>query len=175
MRHDNQDPEDADPGKRLPDGGGPDDDGAALEAEIRRGRTFSLAEAVGRAAAGSLKGASPVPASRQALLAAEALLEAKLNDPEGSLAGTLLARLADDLPLLDRHRDHPADALAELLDRVLATPAALADFVRETDARWGRDYDERPRFESPGRPAAPDDPYPVDDVRARLVALRGIL
>lgn len=169
MRHDNQDPDDA-------DAGGPDDDGAAaLEAESLRGRTFGLAEAVGRAAAGSLKGASPVPVSRQALLAAAALLEAKLDDPEGSLAATLLARLADDLPLLDRHRDRPAGALAELLDRMLATPAALAEFVRETDARWGRDYDERPRFEAPGRPAAVDDPYTVDNVRARLAALRGAL
>lgn len=173
MRHDNQDPDDAAPGAPGRDDGAAGDD--ALEAEIRRGRAFDLSEAIGRAAAGSLKGASPVPATRQLVLAAAALLEAKLDDPEGSLAATLLARLADDPPLLDRHRGDPAGALAAVLDRALATPAALAELVRETDARWGRDYDERPRFEGPGRPAAADDPYPEDDVRARLAALRGAL
>lgn len=148
------------------------DDLAALESEIRRRRAFDLAAAVGRAGAGNLKGASPVPGTRQALLAIGALLTARLSDPDGSLHRTLLVRLEDNPPLLDRHREHPEGALAELLDRVLAVPAELAELVREADARWGRDYDEPPRFERGDRPAAADDPYTAEGVRAVLSRLR---
>ena len=171
MRDDKQEPE---PGTPDPDGTGGAAPGAA-EAEIRRARAFDLATAIGRAGAGNLKGVSPVPASRQALLAIESLLAARLPDHEGSLTRTLLARLEGDPPLLDRHRDRPESALAELLDRTLAVPTALAELVRETDARWGRDFDERPRFESGGRPAAADDPYTVEAVRALLAQLRQTL
>jgi len=150
-------------------------DQAALEREIRRQRAFDLASAVGRAGAGNLKGASPVPATRQALLAIGALLSARLHDPEGSLTRTLLVRLEDNPPLLARHLGHPAMALAELLDRVLAVPVELEDLVREADARWGRDYDERPRFEAAGRPAAVDDPYTLEAVRKLLADLRRAL
>lgn len=180
MRPDNQEPAggkaDGEPrdGVRA-DGAGTDGGADDLEREIRRGRAFSLAEAVGRAAAGSLKGASPVPAARQVLLAAEALLEARLDDPDGALAGALLARLADEPPLLDRHRGDAPGALREVVDRALAGEAALAELVRETDARWGRLFDERPRFEVPGRPADDDDPYTLAGVRERLSALRRAL
>ncbi len=58
-----------------------------------------------------------------------------------------------------------------MLERVLATPAALADLVRDTDARWGRDYGERPLFEA-GRPPSPDDPYTEAGVGDLLRELR---
>lgn len=191
MRPDNQDPSARDRGDGGQDGvesgvegkldgklGGDDapaaraDDDDALEREIRRDRPFDLAEAIGRAAGGSLKGASPVPAGRQLLLEAKALLQARLDDADGALTDTLLARLADDPPLLDRHRGMPAAALRELLDGLLSRETLLADLVRETDARWGRAYDERPRFELPGRPTAADDPYTLAGVHVRLTALR---
>ena len=148
-----------------------DDPEGDLEREVRRGRRFDLAEALGRAGAGSLKGASPVARARQVLLEVRGLLEARLPDPEGSLTRTILARLESDTPLLARHFAAPAGALAEFLDRVLASPALLADLVRDADARWGRDYGERPRFERGGSPA-PDDPYTEDGVAAQLRELR---
>jgi hypothetical protein len=148
------------------------DDLATIESEIRRRRAFDPATAIGRAGAGNLKGASPVPGTRQALLAIGELLAARLSDPDGSLGRTLLVRLEDNPPLLDRHREHPERALAELLDRVLTVPVELEDLVREADARWGRDYDEPPRFERGGRPAAADDPYTNEGVRAALIQLR---
>lgn len=153
----------------------PADDDATITADARRGRTFDVQALVGREAAGTLKGASPVPAGQQALLAIRTLLEARLPDTEGSLTRTLLARLADAPELLDRHRDHPEAALAQILDRVLSTPAELSELVRLADARWGREYDERPRFDREGRPPAPDDPYTEDGVRALLRDLRATL
>lgn len=131
-----------------------------------------MATAIGRMGAGSLKGASPVPPARQMLLTIGALLETRLADPDGSLTRTLLARLGDDPQLLARHADRPSEALAKLLDRALSTPAALAELVRETDARWGRDFEERPRFDRSDQPAAHDDPYTVDGVRTLLAELR---
>ena len=44
----------------------PPDDAAAIEGEIRRGRTFSLSDAIGPLGGeGMLKGASPVPPEEQ--------------------------------------------------------------------------------------------------------------
>lgn len=177
MRDDNQDPRPGAAGPTRPEeqpGVGPADE-AAIEQEIRRRRAFDLASAVARAGAGNLRGASPVPADRQLVLEAGALLAAHLADGEGSLTRVLLAQLADDPRLLATQRGHPAAALAALVDRTLASPAALADFVREVDARWGRDFDERPRFESPGRPPAADDPYTLAGVTERLTRLRQAL
>lgn len=149
----------------------PPDGEDGLEDEIRRGRPFDLAEAIGRAGAGALKGASPVAPTRQALMAIRARLETGLADTEGSLTRTILARLEADTPLLGRHLDQPAAALAEFLDRVLGTPGELGALVRDADARWGRDYAERPHFESAGAPH-PDDPYTEAGVRALLTELR---
>jgi hypothetical protein len=184
MRQSNQEPDEvpgAAPGSDAPDAAAPAavpatvPDPATVERESLLRHGFDPAAVVGRAAAGSLKGASPIPAAQQALLAAGALLEAHLADSEGTLARALQARLADAPALLDRHRERPAGALAELVDRLLAEPALLAGFVRETDARWGREYDERPRFEAADSPPAPDDPYTVDGVRDLLRALRRAL
>jgi len=143
-----------------------------LEQEIRRGRKFSVSEAVGREAAGALKGASPVARAKQVLLEIDHTLDTDLDDPEGSLRETLLAQLGGNTPLLSRHFDHPLAALAAYLDEVLAVPVALANLVRQTDARWGRTYGERPYFEVEGQPPHPDDPYTLACVRERLTDLR---
>ena len=145
--------------------------GKGIEAEIRRERKFSLAEAVGREAAGSLSGASPVAPAKQVLLEIEHLLEVHLPDPAGSLTRTLLANLEQDLPLLGRHFADPAGALKKFLAVHLESGSRLNALVRETDARWGRDYQERPHFESDDHPPHPDDPYTRAGVRDLFVDL----
>ena len=142
-----------------------------LEAEIRKDRKFSLTEAIGREAGGSLKGASPVPPSQQLLLQIEEILDRQLPDGEGSLIRTIIMRLEGNPPLLARHFGQPNDALQEFLTSVLDSPANLEILVRQTDARWGRDYGERPHFEKDGQPPHPDDPYTRDGVRALLQAV----
>ncbi len=129
------------------------------ESQIRRDRKFTLAEAVGREAAGSLSGASPVALADQVLLEIEHLLESRLADSPGSLVRTILARLKLDPPLLARHFDRPVGALVEFLSVTLESDSLLTSLVRDTDARWGRDYAERPHFETEGKPPHPDDPY----------------
>ena len=141
------------------------------EKEIRQSRKFSVAEAIGRAGAGTLKGASPIPRSQQALMDLKSLLQGKLQDPEGSLRATIMVRLEVNLPLLDQHLDRPAGALRHLLEKILSSESALQTLVRDTDARWGRDYQERPMFNKPGQDDEPDDPYTPTSVRTTLEAL----
>ena len=102
----------------------PESGSESMQSRIRRGRKFTLAEAVGREAAGSLSGASPVARAKQVLLEIEHFLESHLEDPAGSLAKTILARLENDLPLLARHFDRPAGALEEFLTVVEGEAAA---------------------------------------------------
>ncbi len=139
--------------------------------EIRQSRKFSVADAIGRAGAGTLKGSSPIPRSKQALMELKTLLADRLHDPEGSLGATLVIRLAQDLPLLDKHLDQPAGALRILLENLLSSDSALQTLVRDTDARWGRDYQERPMFNKPGQDDHPDDPYTPKGVKSALEAL----
>lgn len=148
-----------------------DDTTRSEENEILKDRKFSMAEAIGRAGAGILKGASPIPLTKQALMDLQSILESRLQDPDGSLMETLVLRLSQDLPLLDKHRDHPVEALRELLNKLLSSESALLTLVRDTDARWGRDYQERPRFNFPGKPDAADDPYTPESVRETLEKL----
>ena len=145
---------------------------ADTEQEIRRDRKFSLAEAVGREAAGALKGASPVTAARQLLLEIENILATKLDDPEGSLQRTIMARLANDPPLLARHFGNAPAALCEFLDGILVSTLALTTLVRDADARWGRDFTEKPYFNSPDQTSHPEDPYTPQSVGARLQVLQ---
>jgi hypothetical protein len=160
--------------KKTPNDETRNEDRETTEA-IRRQRKFDLSEAVAREAAGSLKGASPVPGARQVLAGIEQILEAHLDDPDGSLLRTLLARLELNLPLLADHFDDPAGALLKMLEEILSTESSLAELVRQTDARWGREYQERPHFNLPGRPDHPADPYTPASVRQALERLLAAL
>ena len=138
---------------------------------IRRSRKFSLEEALARRAAGALAGASPVSSADQALLEIQTVLKARLRDGEGSLTRTILAQLEGNVPLLARHYERPAGALREYLAGILARPAALDDLVSQVDARWGREYGEKPRFERGESPPHPEDPYTRAGVRQVLTDL----
>jgi len=153
----------------------PESGSESTESRIRRDRKFTLAEAVGREAAGSMSGASPVARTEQILLEIEQILESRLEDPAGSLVRTILARLKLDPPLLARHFDRPTGALEEFLSVTLGSDSLLISLVRDTDARWGRDYGERPHFETEGKQPHPDDPYTRAGVRDLLTDLLGSL
>ena len=146
----------------------PESGSESTESRIRRDRKFTLAEAVGREAAGAMSGASPVARAEQVLLEIEHTLESRLEDSSGSLTRTILARLKINPPLLARHFDRPVGALEEFLGATLGSDSLLISLVRDTDARWGRDYEERPHFETEGNPPHPDDPYTRAGVRDLL-------
>src|SRR5262245_35177326 len=91
----------------------PSDDAKAVEREIRRGRKFSLSDAIGQAGGNDmLKGASPVPPIEQTGAAIGNYLRAHLEDGGGVLAQVLLRRVMSSRILLENF-DQPALVLVE--------------------------------------------------------------
>jgi len=145
---------------------------ADIEREIRRGRKFSVSDAIGRLGGGGmLKGASPVPPMQQTEAAIANYLGSHLDDPGGVLAQVML-RYVRASEILMENFDQPAVVLAEYVNQVLNSEAMLKDLVREADVERGRTLGERPQFEREGRPPDPDDPYTLASVRNALTRLQ---
>lgn len=142
-----------------------------LEQEIRAGRKFSLAEAIGRLAGpGAMKGESPITRKEQAEAQLEGYLDRHLTDAAGALRAVLLRQVCES-ELLDEHLDQPLAALAAHVRRVLDSDYVLQELVRESDVEWGRVFGERPYFQKEGIPPHADDPYTIDSARAALLQL----
>jgi hypothetical protein len=144
---------------------------AELQREIRRGRKFTLAEAIGRLAGpGAMKGASPIARLQQAEVEIEYWLKRHLRDAEGALHTVLLRAVKESDLLLNNH-EQPLIVLAACCQRVLDSEYRLRELVRSADAEWGRVYRERPYFDTEGAAPHPSDPYTVDSVRRDLDGL----
>jgi hypothetical protein len=144
---------------------------ADLEREIRDGRKFTLAEAIGRLAGpGMMKGVSPVTGKQQAAAQIEACLERQLVDAAGALRAVVLRHVRES-ELLDDHFEEPLVALAGYVQRVLDSEYRLQELVREADVEWGQVFGERPYFQKEGCPPHQDDPYTIDQARAALCQL----
>jgi len=144
---------------------------ADLQREIREGRKFSLAEAIGRLAGpGMMKGVSPATRKQQAEAELESFLERHLNSPAGALSVVLLRQVKQS-DLLLNNPDAPLVVLASFIQRILASEYLLQELVREADFEWGRTYGERPYFEKEGCPPHQDDPYTITSVQVALSQL----
>jgi hypothetical protein len=144
---------------------------ADLEREIREGRKFSLAEAIGRLAGpGMMKGVSPATRKQQADAEIESFLERNLNSPAGALSVVLLRRVKES-ELLLANLDAPLVVLASYSQRVLASEYLLQELVRDADVEWGRAFGERPYFQKEGCPPNQDDPYTIESVQSTLSKL----
>jgi hypothetical protein len=143
-----------------------------LTREIRRGRKFSLEEAIAELAGpGGMKGASPIAQLEQAEVEIANWLRLHLTDNSGALA-VVLHRSVRESELLLNNSSQPLVVLCDYCRRVLASEFLLSELVRRADVEWGRTMDERPMFETPGTPALAGDPYTLESVRA---ALSGVL
>jgi hypothetical protein len=143
---------------------------AELEREIRQGRKFTLAEAIGRLAGpGAMKGESPVPRLQQAEVEIASWLSRHLKDA-GALE-VVLHRDVKESALLLNNLDHPLVVLAAYCEQVLNSDYLLKELVRNADVEWGRTMGERPYFEKEGSPRHPDDPYTIESVRKTLLEL----
>lgn len=141
---------------------------AALEREIRKGRKFNLAEAIGRMAGpGAMKGQSPVPRLQQAEVEIASWLSGHLKDADGALKD-VLHRDVKESELLLKNFDKPLVVLADYCQQVLDSEYLLKELVRNADVEWGRTMDERPYFEKEGVPSNPNDPYTIESVRRNL-------
>jgi hypothetical protein len=146
---------------------------AELEREIRAGRKFTMAEAIGRLAGpGAMKGVSPITRQQQAVAEIQEYLDQHLTDAAAVLPGILLRQVAGSEQLLNGF-EQPLVALAGFVRQLLNSEYGLKELVREADVEWGRVFGERPVFEKDGCPPSPDDPYTLESVRAALTRLAG--
>ena len=146
-----------------------------LEREIRKGRKFSVEDALGRMAGQDMmKGGSPVSPRQQAELEIEFYLREHVSDAS-SVLPIVLFRYVRQSDLLLESAEKPMDALAGCLKRILQSPHLIKELVRQADVEWGRRLGERPHFEKEGQPPHADDPYTLESVRAVLEGLLGVL
>jgi hypothetical protein len=144
---------------------------AALEREIREGRKFNLAEAIGRLAGpGGLKGVSPVPRKQQAVVEIENSLSQHMPAGNGELKMILLRSIEGSEIFLNNF-EQPIVALAAFCRQVLDSDYLVKELAREADVGWGRAQGERPFFEKEGTPPHLNDPYTVESVRSILTGL----
>jgi hypothetical protein len=144
---------------------------AELEREIRKGREFTLEEAIGRMAGpGAMKGESPVTRRQQAAVEIEHWLIHHMPAGNDELQVVLLRCVRESKFLLNNF-DQPLAALAALCRHVLDSDYLLKEFVRRADVEWGQVQGQRPFFEQEGSSPHPDDPYTIDSVRNALCML----
>ncbi|MBD3220813.1 hypothetical protein GF314_06185 [bacterium] len=144
----------------------------AIEQEARRRRSDLAGLLAGRDGGDHLRGASPTPVIRRALLEIEQWLQDHLDATDPALVRVLLRWLAARPERLEAGVGRPAATLADWLPRLLDSPAVMRDLVREIDMAWGELNQERPHFERPGEPPHPDDPYTLASVTRTLETLR---
>lgn len=141
---------------------------AQLEQEIRKGRKFTLEEAIARLAGpGAMKGESPIARVQQAEMEIGTWLRDNLNDSGGVLAD-VLHRAVKGSDLLLANVDQPLIVLASCCQRVCDSDYLLQELVRDADIEWGRLIGERPHFNKEGAADHPDDPYTLQSVRNTL-------
>src|SRR3954449_8417167 len=98
---------------------------AELEREIRKGRKFTLEEAIGRLAGpGAMKGESPVAQLQQAEIEIASWLRTHLSDAAGVMA-IVLHRAVKGSELLLNNPDQPLVVLAAVCRRILDSDELL--------------------------------------------------
>lgn len=145
-----------------------DDSDRALEQDILRGRTFTLADVIAREGGSFLKGESPVPKLVQAIGEIDNFVCHHLTDPSGSLYAILQQWIQSYDDRISHHLDDPLVALDEILEMILGNRELFYELVRQVDVKWGQMNDERPHFQRPGQAAHPEDEYTHDSVDRSL-------
>lgn len=146
-----------------------------IERDALRGRTFTMADAIGREGAGFLRGESPVPMLVQANAGLFLFIDRHVRDSGGALRAVLKRRVQNSETIVAEHFDDPLQALAIIIDQTLSKDAWFFELVREVDEQWGQLMLERPHFQSPGEEPDPEDEHTHESVRAKLVALQQAL
>jgi hypothetical protein len=144
---------------------------ADLEREVRKGRKFNLAEAIGRLAGpGAMKGVSPIARKQQAEVEIENWLRLHLATAEDAL-GVVLLRHVKASELLLNNYEQPLIVLAACCQQILDSDDLLKRLVRAADVEWGRVFGQQPYFEEEESPPQPDDPYTLESVKIALSRL----
>jgi hypothetical protein len=148
-----------------------DEGDRALQREIRQGRSFSLADAIGREGRDFLKGYSPVPRLVQARRTIIVFISRQLDDRSGALQAVLITWVESDDAAVSQHIEAPLQALVTILNSILSTPITLHELTRQVSVKWGQMSDEQPYFQTPGQPAHPQAEYSHESVADKLAHL----
>src|SRR6516225_6253626 len=104
---------------------------AELEREIRKGRKFTLEDAIGRMAGpGAMKGVSPVTRQQQAAVEIENWFRQHKTGCGEELEVVLLRWIKGSEAFLNDH-DHPVAALADFCRHIVESDYLLKELVRE--------------------------------------------
>ena len=147
----------------------PDND--EIQREILAQQKFSMASAISRAGSGLMKGESPISQQEQAIIELTQWIDQQASDPSGALKSILQRQVRVAQPLVVNHLQHPRKALQEVIETILSNDYALKEFVRQVDVRWGKLYQERPKFQRAGQTPDPEDEYTHESVRQDLTLL----
>lgn len=135
-----------------------------------RGRPFTMADAIGKAGAGLLKGDAAVPRPLRARALLDGFIEQHLVDGPGALRVVLKQVVREDLRV-SRSFDAPMVALEAILRELLAEPEVLYELARRVAVVWGELYGERPYFQAPGQEAHPEAEYCHGRIRTALIEM----
>ncbi len=141
-----------------------------LQTEIRLGRKFSLAEAIGREGGSFMQGESAVPRPLRAAAELNRFITTHLHEPTGALATTLYTWSTNDIRV-SRQLDTPLVALAQIVRSLLAEPTIFWEFARQVAIAHSRLTGDRPYFQQPGQPAPPDAEHTHQSITQSLTAL----
>lgn len=142
-----------------------------IEREARIGRTFSMADVVGREGAGFFHGESPVPMLHRAQAELCQFVREHVRDSSGALHIVLERHVRTSETILGQHLDEPFSALEVIVRTLLDNETWYYELVRQVDAEWGKLMVERPHFQQPGQEPHEDDEYTHDSVRRELESL----
>lgn len=135
-----------------------------------RGRAFTLADAIGKAGAGLLRGDAAVPRPLRAQALLDGFIEQHLLDSPGALRVMLKQLVREDLRV-SRSFDAPMVAFELILREILTEPEILYELARRVAVICGELYGERPYFQMPGREPHPEAEYCHAGIRTAVAGM----
>lgn len=141
-----------------------------LQREIRQGRKFSLAEAIGREGGSFMKGESAIPRPVRAANAIKQYLNSQLVDPSSAFATTLFTWVTADIRV-SRQLDTPLVALEQILESLLNESTTFYEFSRQVAIAQSHITGNRPHFQQPGRPPLPHADYTHESIKELMSEL----
>ncbi|MGB3787546.1 MAG: hypothetical protein WA949_06020 [Phormidesmis sp.] len=139
-----------------------------LQREILAERKFSLAEAIGREGGSFMKGESAVPRPLRAANAIRQFIATRSSDPASALATELYTWSIADIRV-SRQLDAPLVALSQIIESLLTEPTAFYEFARRVAIAQSKLTGDRPHFQQPNQPPAPEADYTHDSIKQYLL------
>ena len=145
-----------------------------LEQEVRTGRKFSLAEAIGREGSDFMKGESAIPRPLKAIVTINRFITTHLLDANGALSTTLQSWAQEDIRV-SRHLDDPLTALTQIVEGLINEPATFQEFFRQVAIAQSKLTGDRPYFQKVGHSPHPAAQYSHASVKSQLSTLLQLL